>query len=467
MCMMRFVQATETMAPPNEPLHESLHDEVDTAIIAAVKDRKNGAGARDILESLARQGHRISQVTLTRRIDRLIQEKHIARQGQARATRYFHDPYHDWFAVPPNKRPPVAYDPSFLENYRPDVDAWLTPEERTRLEMAGGGRRLDASTYSRAIAQKLLVDLSWASSALEGNTYSYLDTQVLIEFGQAAEGKSLDETVMILNHKEAINHIVENIEEIEVSVRDIKDIHALLSRGLSNMAPQDIGEVRQRLVDIGGSSYKPLAIPQRIREEFDHLATKARQIENPFEQSIFLLVFVSYLQAFRDVNKRTGRLVCNIPLLKSGLAPFSFMDVDKAKYVEGLLAFYELGRIDIIRDAYVEGYVRSAARYDAYSWRPREIVEIEFKRRNDIYQCVRDYVAAFTDRVVEKGVEDFAEVRFADENETVRRLLVGRISEITNSLAEGNHIAYGISRRAFDDYKAVLEKLGNDDGYNR
>lgn len=447
------------MDPEDQSLHKSLHDGLSKAIIAALKGQKEGMGAREILDALVLLGYRISQVTLTRRINRLVQEKYLARQGQARATRYFPDPYHDWFTVPPNKRLPVAYDPSLLENYRPNRDAWLTQDERARLEESGGGRRLDASTYSRAIGQRLLVDLSWASSALEGNTYSYLDTQVLIEFGQAAEGKSLDETIMILNHKEAINHIVETINEIEISVRDIKDVHALLSRGLSNMAPQDVGEVRQRLVDIGGSSYKPLAIPQRIREELDRLAAKARQIENPFEQSLFLLVFISYLQAFRDVNKRTGRLACNIPLLKASLAPFSFMDVDKAKYVEGLLAFYELGRYDIIKDAYIDGYVRSAARYDAYSGRPRDVVEIEFRRRNDIQQCVRDYVAAVIAGGVESDAAAFAKVRFAGDNAITRRLLVDRIADIVGSLAEGNHIAYGISRQAFDDYKAALDRL--------
>jgi len=455
------MRTAEIMAPADESIHESLHDEVDKAIVAALKDRKEGMGAKEILVALGRQGQRISQVTLTRRMDRLIQAKHVIRQGKARATRYLRDPYHDWLAVPPNKRRPVGYDASLLENYRPNVDAWLAPDERQRLEEVGGGRRIDASTYSRAIAQKLLVDLSWASSALEGNTYSYLDTQVLIEFGQAAEGKSRDETVMILNHKEAINHIVEHIEDIEASVLDIRQIHALLSRGLSNMGPHDIGAIRRTPVTIGGSAYAPLVIPQRIEEELALVAAKAQQIENPFEQSLFLLVFISYLQAFKDVNKRTGRLACNVPLLKSGLAPFSFMEVDKAGYVEGLLAFYELGRVDIIKDAYIDGYARSAARYDVYSARPREVVEIEFRRRSDIYQCVRDYVAAFTEGTAEEGASAFAEGRFADEDEDVKRLLVERVTEMVEALSEGNHIAYGVSQNAFDNYRAALDAHGN------
>ncbi len=153
------------MGPPDESLHESLHDEVDRVIVAALKGQTAGMAARDLLDALARQGRSVSQVTLTRHLDRLIQAKHVTRRGRARATRYFRDLYHDWFAVPPNRRPPVGYNPSLLGNDRPNVDAWLTPEERRRLEAAGGGRRLDASTYSRAIAQKLLVDLSWASSA--------------------------------------------------------------------------------------------------------------------------------------------------------------------------------------------------------------------------------------------------------------------------------------------------------------
>jgi Fic family protein len=452
------------MAERTESMHESPHgpglDEVDDLIVVALKEAKDGLKARDLLDALGRLGRPISQATLSRRMERLTELRHVTRQGQARATRYLRDPYHDYFAVPPTRRKAVGYNADVLANYRPNVDRWLSAEECRRLEEAGGGRRMDASTYSRTIAQKLLIDLSYASSALEGNTYTYLDTQVLIEFGQVAEGKDLDETRMILNHKEAINHILEYLADIEISVRDIKDIHALLSRGLRNMGPYDTGRVRRMPVDhIGGSSYVPLVIPQRIEEELETIAAKAQQIDNPFEQCLFLLTFISYLQAFKDVNKRTGRLVCNIPLLKAGLAPFTFIDLDKTQYVHGLLAFYELNRVDLIKDAFVEGYIRSAARYDAYSERPKEVVEIEFRRRDDIQRCIQAYVAGVIGDTTSDVPADFAAEHFAEEGEErTRNLLVDRVTEIVEALDEGNHIAYGLSRATFAGYQEALKR---------
>ena len=221
------------------------------------------------------------------------------------------------------------------------------------------------------------------------------------------------------------------------------------------MYPREVGSVRRTpIAFIGGSAYQPLVIPQRIEDELETIAAKAAAIDDPFEQSLFLLVFVSYLQAFRDVNKRTGRLACNIPLLKNGLAPFSFMDMDKTGYVKGLLAFYELNRVDLIKEAFVDGYVRSADKYDAYAARPKAAVEIEFRRRKEIYAAVRDYV-------VEKGngewtgsAAEFAEKRFAVEDERTLALLVDRVVDIVESLGEGNHIAYGISRDDFEIYTA-------------
>jgi len=432
-------------------------DEIDASIVEYVRSVDGLVSAGDIHEYLGRVGRGVSNATLARRMEQLIAERHVVREGRARATRYRWDPFHDYFSVPPNRRTKVGYKAEALADYVPNETNWLSPEERERLALAGGGRRLDASTYSRAIAQKLLVDLSYASSALEGNTYTYLDTQVLIEFGQVAEGKARDETVMILNHKEAITYLIDNIMDIQVSPREIKTFHALLSRGLSNMDPRDVGAIRSIPIDgIGGSAYVPLVLPQRIEEELEKIARKAIQIEDPHEQSLFLMTFISYLQAFRDVNKRTARLVCNVPLLQQGLAPLSFMDMDRADYVRGLLAFYELNRFDLIKDAYVDAYVKSAARYDAYVERPKEVVEIEFRRRNDIFDCVRAFVVSVGRGEAPGTPEEFALAHFNDDDAETRNLLAGRIAEIVESLSDGNHIAYGIPR---DEFRAYEEHL--------
>ncbi|OJX77432.1 Fic family protein [Magnetospirillum sp. 64-120] len=428
-------------------------DDIEEKIVDLLRHSLPGYTARDLLAALAREGHAISQPTLSRRLTKLQAARHVVARKAGRSTYYERDPYHDWFRLPPNQRGTVGYKFEFLSGYRPNIDRWISAEESALLLKAGGGRRLEASTYSRAIAQKLLVDLAYASSALEGNTYTYLDTKVLIEYGQAAEGKALDETVMILNHKEAITYLIDNIDDIEVNVREIKTLHALLSRGLSNMDPREVGVIRRTPVDgIDGSAYLPMAIPQKLEEELEQIALKAAEIRDPFEQSLFLMAFISYLQAFRDVNKRTGRLACNIPLLKNGLAPLSFMDVDKRKYVKGLLGVYELNRTDILKDAYIEGYVKSAKRYDAYAARDRSVVELEFRRRVDIYACVAALVKASAEKGERIDPAEFAVSYFSGDEEDVRLQLSERVSEIVQSLDVGNHVAYGITHKAFDEY---------------
>jgi Fic family protein len=182
---------------------------------------------------------------------------------------------------------------------------------------------------------------------------------------------------------------------------------------------------------------------------------KAAAIEEPYEQSLFLMAFISYLQAFEDVNKRTARLACNVPLLKSGLAPLSFMEMDKAKYVRGLLSFYELGRIDVLREAYVDGYVKSAHRYDAYMARDQAALALELRRRTDIYRSVASYVRKAVESGASLDIADFAEREFADDEGETKDMLIERVTHIIESLHEGNHIAYGVSRRLFDAYTQI------------
>lgn len=444
------------MESPRESPHELL-DDLDRRIVSVVREAATPLGAKDIGDELRAEGDAVSHATLLRRLEKLIEQNRIQRTGQARATRYSLDPMADYFAVPPTKRPRVSYNFAALEAYEPNVTRWLTDAEIDALTMAGGGRRLDASTYAGAIAQKLLVDLSFASSALEGNTYTYLDTEVLIQFGQEAEGKDRDETVMILNHKEAITYLVENIDDIVVAPREVKTFHALLSRNLSNMGPRDVGSIRRIPIDhIGGSAYLPLAIPQMIEEELEKICAKASKINEPFEQSLFLMTFISYLQAFRDVNKRTARLMCNVPLLKFGLAPMSFIEMDKSAYVRGLLSFYELNRVDIVKSAFVDAYVKSAARYDAYIGRSKEILDIELKRRADIFSCTRDYVREVAEGKIAANADVYARERFKEEPDATRDLIVDRVVEVVDSLEEGNHIAYGISRDCFAAYQSAL-----------
>jgi fido (protein-threonine AMPylation protein) len=208
----------------------------------------------------------------------------------------------------------------------------------------------------------LLIDLSWASSHLEGNTYSRLDTRELIEHGKAAKGKGAIETQMILNHKTAIELLVENIDGEEFNRYTLMNVHSALSENLLSN-PADEGRIRQHAVDIGKSVYHPLATSQQIDNELEKLLSKVNQIQDPFEQSFFIMVHLPYLQPFADVNKRTSRLAANLPLFRANLCPLAFLDVPKHAYSSAKLGVYEMTRVELLRDLFVWAYERSTQEY--------------------------------------------------------------------------------------------------------
>jgi fido (protein-threonine AMPylation protein) len=262
------------------------------------------------------------------------------------------------------RRAPVGYNPDFLNGYRPNHDAYLDTATRARLHALGrapGGQQ-PAGTYARQILDRLLIDLSWASSRLEGNTYTRLDTKNLIELGTLAVGKDQRDAQMILNHKAAIEMLVENVDEVGFDRYTVCNLHALLSE---NLLPDSSAAGRLRRIDVGisGTVYQPLSIPQQLDELFDRMLAAAAAIRDPFEQAFFVVVQLPYLQPFEDVNKRVSRIAANIPFIKLNLAPLSFVDVPERDYVDGLLGIYELNRLELARDVFVWAYERSCQRY--------------------------------------------------------------------------------------------------------
>lgn len=262
-------------------------------------------------------------------------------------------------------RTPRGYDRALLQSYLPQTSEYIPDKLKVHLHRIGKPIVTEraAGTFARDILSRFLIDLSWASSRLEGNTYSRLDTERLIQFGEEAEGKDSKETQMILNHKAAIELLAEGQpDEVGVNRFTLLNLHALLSENL--MAdPEAAGRLRMRPVDIGGSVYTPLAVPQLIEEFFTMLTMKAATIGDPFECAFFLMVHLPYLQPFEDVNKRVSRLAANIPLIRADLCPLSFVDVPSRAYIAGLLGVYELARIDLLRDVFVWAYERSCQRY--------------------------------------------------------------------------------------------------------
>ncbi|MBU3699034.1 MAG: Fic family protein [Candidatus Kapabacteria bacterium] len=268
-------------------------------------------------------------------------------------------------------RTPVGYEQSFLDAYVPNDTYYLSADLREHFHRIGrtGEELHPAGTTARRLIDRLLIDLSWASSRLEGNSYSRLETQRLIEFGQLAEGKDVREAQMILNHKRAIEFLVADATAMTLNKQTIRTLHALLSRDLLT-DNRDCGRVRSEIVEISGSVFYPLGVPLAIDPLLELILLKADRITDPFEQSFFLMVHVPYLQPFIDVNKRVSRLAANIPLIRHNLCPLSFIYVPERAYIEATIGVYELRRTELLRDVFIWAYERSCQSYVAVRNRP-------------------------------------------------------------------------------------------------
>ncbi|MDA8969096.1 Fic family protein [Akkermansiaceae bacterium] len=369
--------------------------------------------SRSVGELMGNATLKLSRRTLQRRIDALVNGRALQPQGEGRGRRYLaispssspreypphilaepSSPYgtyknpeeprkktllndvgDEWLSPeakeiralidrPIFERDYVGYDVTFLAAYQPNVTFYLPEETRAKLARVGrsGEENLPAGTYLRHVLDRLIIDLAWNSSRLEGNTYSLLETERLLNLGEGITGKKTNETQMIVNHKAAIELLSEQADEIGFNRYSIFSLHALLSENLL-MDNEACGRLRLRGVGISGSVYSPTGVPQTIEECFDGILIKAEAIKDPFEAAFFIMVHLPYLQPFEDVNKRTSRLAANIPLLKHNFCPLSFVEVEAEHYLKGLLGVYELNRIEYLRDVFVRAYVRSAQRY--------------------------------------------------------------------------------------------------------
>ena len=354
---------------------------------------------------------------------------------------------------PISQRLPVSYQRAFLDAYRPNDTHYLSAAIRGQLAKLGGPAEADrpAGTYAREIIQRLLVDLSWNSARLEGNTYTLLDTERLIELGETAQGKNLLETQMILNHKGAIEFMVASAEQMAVDAMTTQNLHALLMQNL--MAnPMDEGRIRFACIAIRGTSYTPTLVPQVIEECFRQSLRTAAAIRDPFEQSFFLLVHLPYLQPFMDGNKRTARLAANIPFIRGNYRPITFTDISSEAFTDGVLAVYENNATELLRDIYVFAYERSCARYGAVRASLGEPDPFRLRYREAIKEIVREVVlSGETLPKAERRIQAYAEAKLPGETWTRFATVVE--TEL-NSLHDGNFARYQLRPSEFAAWKA-------------
>ncbi|MDB6000219.1 MAG: cell filamentation protein Fic [Rhizobacter sp.] len=257
-------------------------------------------------------------------------------------------------------RAPVTYQRRFVDGYVPNTSSLLPPDLAEALAAEGGMRgQQPAGTYVRKVLEQLLIDLSWSSSKLEGNHYSLLETQQLFASG-AQDGDT--DAVMLLNHKRAIEFMVDAVPSYGLEAPVVRNVHSLLMQDLLPDA-DSLGAIRTKVVNITGTVYLPTQVPSLLEDMFATVLAHARLIKNPVEASFFLWVNLAYLQPFEDGNKRCSRLAANIPLMLYNCAPLSFLDVDQRDYANAMLGVYERLDVSAAVDLFVWTYRRSIRKY--------------------------------------------------------------------------------------------------------
>ena len=310
--------------------------------------------------------------TLKRIIAELVQNGDVIVEGKGKATRYS-------LSAQANLMMPLNIDTYFIKdiderkvqesfNFRlirevlPKVTLF-TSDEKIRLESAHKVFLANMETLSdleyRKEMERLGVDLSWKSSQIEGNTYSLLETERLLKEKQTAQGKTKEEAVMLLNHKDALDFILDNPDYLkELSVRRLEDIYSILTKELG------VGNgIRKRRVGITGTNYRPLDNEFQIREALEDTCKLINGKENVFEKALLILVLLSYIQAFTDGNKRTARISSNAVLIAWGYCPISFRTVDSVDYKKAMLMFYEQNNIAAFKKIFIEQYEFAVKNY--------------------------------------------------------------------------------------------------------
>ncbi|MEY4591706.1 MAG: hypothetical protein RIR18_601 [Pseudomonadota bacterium] len=304
----------------------------------------------------------ISRTTLNRRLKDALGNGKLVMTGKGPATRYQStDPLaalRTYFSKPHTER--------VMAPFR---EALLAPTPYLSDEALGGFADTPKYTLSKRELGKFLIDFACASSVLEGGTYSLLDTQALIEYGEKSSGKPLEDAFLVLNHKEAFEYLHEHM-----ALGSIYQVHERLTSDHELpelvdsphfLTKEDRGIPREHSdVDIRFSTYLPPFRPGTgyIGATLEQVLATAATISNPIQAAFYLLTRIAYLQPFKDGNKRTSRAMCNVPLIKANLPPISFVDFGKQDYIVSMLAFYELGDTRLAERCFIEAYGKSIAR---------------------------------------------------------------------------------------------------------
>ena len=313
-----------------------------------------------------------SDATLKRVIAAGIKAGDIVAEGKARATRYRLSPQAQllmplnldtYFALEVDERQVhSSYNFELINGLLAETrlfsDKELAHLDALQDEFRQHVNELTDNEYRKEM-ERLGIDLSWKSSQIEGNTYTLLETERLLRESKTAEGKTKEEAVMLLNHKDALSFILDNPDYLqELTVSHIEDIHQLLTKDLSI----DKG-LRRHRVGITGTNYHPLDNEFQIREAMRDACKLINSKYNIFEKALLTLLLLSYIQPFLDGNKRTARITSNAILIANDYCPLSFRSIDSIDYKKAMLIFYEQNNLYAFKQIFIEQFEFAVKEY--------------------------------------------------------------------------------------------------------
>ncbi|PIR13253.1 cell filamentation protein Fic [Candidatus Falkowbacteria bacterium CG11_big_fil_rev_8_21_14_0_20_39_10] len=317
------------------------------------------AGNRGISEYL---GNKVSRFTILRDIKSLLNNGLIIKSGKGRGVYYgeaienklleYYNP-DEYFNVPPDRRKArESFNFEVFENLNNTFSRAETDKlNKMNLEYQQRLKTLPPTIVKKEF-ERLIIELSWKSSAIEGNTYTLIDTEMLIKENKKAKGKKTEEAIMILNHKKALDFIRDKkVNFQKLTLAKIENVHSLITADF-----QVSKGVRKRLVRITGTKYKPLDNEFQIREALEKLIKTVNKIKSPLVKAVVLILLISYIQPFEDGNKRTARVLGNAVLLAYNFCPLSYRSIDEAEYKKAMLLFYEQNSARYFKELFMEQF---------------------------------------------------------------------------------------------------------------
>ena len=313
---------------------------------------------------------KISRITIVRDVNSLLKKRIIKKIGEGRNICYQeairnkilkYINVDEYFEKGPDERK-VIFD-RFNFNIFKELNEIFSKKELKELNKLNENYQKRIKKLSTVILKKeferLTIELSWKSSQIEGNTYSLIDTEILIKENKEAKGHKKEEAIMILNHKKALNYILANKNDFKkINLRKLENVHSILVDKLNVFKG-----IRKRIVGIIGAKYKPLDNEFQIKEVLEKTLELANNLKDPFSKALILILLISYIQPFEDGNKRTSRLIGNAVFLANNICPLSYRSINEADYKKAIILFYEQNNIKFFKELFVNQFQFAVENY--------------------------------------------------------------------------------------------------------